>query len=49
LCNAPATFQRAIMFVFSKLLLTTMTVYIDDFSVQSSVDEHLKWVRECLI
>ena len=46
LCNAPATFQRLAMYIFSDLLYKSMTVYVDDFNTQSSVGDHLECVRE---
>ena len=49
LCNALATFQRLVMYIFTDLLFKSMTVYIDDFSTQSSTSEHLQCVREALI
>ncbi|BFI32702.1 hypothetical protein MPTK2_3g07970 [Marchantia polymorpha subsp. ruderalis] len=49
LCNAPATFQRLVTYIFSDLLYKSMTVFIDDFSTQSSIGEHLQCVREALI
>ncbi|KAJ1701516.1 hypothetical protein LUZ63_001295 [Rhynchospora breviuscula] len=33
LCNAPATFQRAMMAIFSDLIENVMEVFMDDFSV----------------
>ena len=33
LCNAPATFQRAMMGIFSEMIEKTMEVFMDDFSV----------------
>jgi hypothetical protein len=33
LCNAPATFQRCMMAIFSDLIGTNMEVFMDDFSV----------------
>ena len=48
LCNAPATFQRLVMFIFSDLLYKSMTVFVDDFSIQSDVENHMKCVREAL-
>jgi hypothetical protein len=49
LCNGPATFQRVMTFAFSDLLHKSMTVFIDDFSTHSKREDHLYWVRECLI
>ncbi|CAM8943440.1 unnamed protein product [Rhodiola kirilowii] len=36
LCNAPATFQRCMMAIFSNFLEHTMEVFMDDFSVYGS-------------
>ncbi|CAM8886336.1 unnamed protein product [Rhodiola kirilowii] len=36
LCNAPATFQRCMMAIFSDFLERTMEVFMDDFSVYGS-------------
>jgi Reverse transcriptase (RNA-dependent DNA polymerase) len=42
LCNAPATFQRAMMVIFSKFIEDIMEVFMDDFSVYgTSFDECL--------
>ena len=49
LCNAPATFQQLIMYIFTDLLFKSMTVFIDDFSTQCSISHHLKCLREALI
>ena len=49
LCNAPATFQRLIMYIFTDLLIKSMTIFIDDFSTQSSNGQYLECVREALI
>ena len=48
LCNAPAIFQHLVMYIFSDLLYKSMTVYIDNFSTQSSVGDHLECVRKAL-
>ena len=48
LCNAPATFERLVMYIFSDLLFKSMTIYID-FSTQSSTKEHLHCVKEALV
>jgi hypothetical protein len=37
LCNAPATFQRAMMGIFSDLIENAMEVFMDDFSVYETV------------
>jgi hypothetical protein len=49
LCNELATFQRVMTFAFLDLLHKSMTVFIDDFSTHSKREDHLYWVRECLI
>ena len=49
LCNAPATFQRLVMYIFTDLLFKSMTVYIDDFNTQSTNDEHVESVRQTLV
>ena len=36
LCNAPATFQRCMMAIFSDLIENIMEVFMDDFSVFGS-------------
>ncbi|MCI63296.1 hypothetical protein A2U01_0084553, partial [Trifolium medium] len=33
LCNAPTTFQRCMLAIFSDMMEDTMEVFIDDFSV----------------
>lgn len=48
LCNAPATFQRLVMYIFSDLLYKSMTIFMGDFSTQSNANNHLKCVRETL-
>ena len=42
LCNAPATFQRCMMSIFSYLVEEVMEIFMDDFSVFGSSFE------ECL-
>ena len=36
LCNAPATFQRFMIFMFSYLVEEAMEIFMDDFSVYGS-------------
>ena len=36
LCNAPATFQRCMMSIFSNLVEKVMEIFMDDFSVYGS-------------
>ena len=40
LCNASATFQRCMMFIFSDLVEEAMKIFMDDFSVYGSSFEH---------
>ena len=40
LCNAPATFQRCMMSMFSYLVEEVMEIFIDDFTVYGSSFEH---------
>jgi hypothetical protein len=42
LCNAPASFQRCMMVIFSDLIKKVMEVFMDDFSVYS------KTFKDCL-
>ena len=43
LCNAPATFQRCMMSIFSDLVEEVMEIFMDDFTVYgSSFDQCLK-------
>ena len=55
LCNAPTTFQRCMMSIFSDMLEDTIEVFMDDFSVvgdsfdwcQSHLAEVLKRYKDC--
>ena len=40
LCNAPATFQRCIMSMFSNLAEEVMKIFMDDFTVYGSSFKH---------
>ena len=40
LCNAPATFQRCMMSMFSDLIEEVMEIFMDDFTVYGSSFEH---------
>ena len=37
LCNAPATFQRCMMAIFSEFIENIMEVFMDDFSIYGSI------------
>ena len=50
LCNAPSTFQRCIMAIFSYMVKKTIEVFMDDFSVLGkSFDNCLENLRQTLI
>jgi hypothetical protein len=43
LCNAPASFQRCMMSIFSEMIEEIMEVFMDDFSVYGKTfDDHLE-------
>ena len=49
LCNAPATFQRAIIGVFSEMVNDYMEVFMDDFTTYGdSFDEALEKLEKVL-
>jgi hypothetical protein len=49
LCNAPATFQRCMMSIFSDMIEDTMEVFMDDFSViGTSFDNCLENLKKSL-
>ncbi|KAJ9539557.1 hypothetical protein OSB04_032290 [Centaurea solstitialis] len=49
LCNAPATFQRCMMSIFSDMIEDTMEVFMDDFSViGTSFEKCLENLKKCL-
>jgi hypothetical protein len=39
LCNAPASFQRCMMVIFSDLIEKVMEVFMDDFSIEGKTFE----------
>ena len=50
LCNAPGTFQRCMMAIFSYMVEKTIKVFMDDFSVLGdSFDNYLENLRAVLI
>ena len=50
LCNAPGTFQRCLMAIFSDMVEKKIEVFMDDFSVTgSSFDNCLENLRSVLI
>ncbi|CAN6441210.1 unnamed protein product [Victoria cruziana] len=50
LCNAPGTFQRCMLSIFSDMLEDTMEVFMDDFSIYgSSFDDCLQKLEKVLI
>nr|GEY32942.1 reverse transcriptase domain-containing protein [Tanacetum cinerariifolium] len=54
LCNAPGTFQRCMMAIFHDIIVKTMEVFMDDFSVfrnsfrtyLSHLEKMLKWCKD---
>ena len=50
LCNAPGTFQRCMMAIFSDMVEKTIEVFMNDFSVLgSSFDDCLENLRAVLV
>ena len=50
LCNAPGTFQRCMMAIFSDMVEKTIEVFMDDFSVlENSFDNCLENLRSVLV
>ena len=50
LCNAPGTFQRCMMAIFSNMVEKTIEVFMDNFSVLgSSLDDYLENLRAVLV
>ena len=45
LCNAPATIQKAMTYIFADLLYKSMAVFIDDFCVHGSKEGHFEDLR----
>lgn len=48
LCNAPATFQRIILHIFDKMSVGNFRAFLDDWSIFSDQDTHLKALGECM-
>lgn len=48
LCNAPATFQRIILYIFDKILVANFNAFLDDWSIYNMQDAHLAALRECM-
>ena len=49
LCNAPATFQRCMMSMFSDLVEEAMEIFMDDFSLYGSSFEKCLEILETLL
>ena len=49
LCNAPATFQRCMMAIFSDLIENMVEVFMDDFSVYGSTFDACLANLECVL
>lgn len=48
LCNAPATFQRIILYIFDKMSIENFKAFLDDWSVFSTEEKHLAALGECM-
>ena len=49
LCNAPGTFQRCMMSIFSELIMECIEVFMDDFTVHGdSFDSYLESLTRVL-
>jgi hypothetical protein len=46
LCNAPAIFQRAMIVIFEDFLKDFMEIFIDDFCVYGTVEDHLEHLKK---
>ena len=46
LCNAPATFQRCMMAIFSDFCEKIVAVFMDDFSVYETLIEYCRDVKK---
>ena len=46
LCYAPATFERLVMYIFTDLFFKSWTIFIDEFSTQYSISQHLECARD---
>jgi hypothetical protein len=46
LCNGPGTFQRIMMVMFQEFLRKFLEIFIDNFCVFSSDEEHLDHLRQ---
>ena len=49
LCNAPATFQRCMMSIFSDLVEEVMEIFMDDFFVYGSSFESCLEILETVL
>jgi hypothetical protein len=47
LCNAPATFQRVITVAFQAFLRKFMEIFLDDFCVYGSKEDHPEYLAKC--
>ena len=49
LCNAPGTFQRLMMDIFQDFLRHFLEVFIDDFAVFSTKEQHLEFLEKTFL
>jgi hypothetical protein len=47
LCNAPATFQRVMMVTFLPYLHKFIEIFLDDFCVFGTKEEHVEQLTKC--
>jgi hypothetical protein len=47
LCNAPATFQKVMTIAFQEYLRKFMEIFLDDFCIYSTCQEHANCLRKC--
>ena len=47
LCNAPATFQRVMTEAFQKYLRKFMEIFLDDFAVFGTMEQHAEYLQKC--
>ena len=48
LCNTPATLQGIILHIFDKMSVGNFRTFLDDWSIFSGQDNHLKALQECM-
>ena len=46
--NAPAVFSRIVVKTFQEYIYKTMAVYLNDWTIYSTLKDHCKWLRPML-